>query len=1463
MAEINLSSYETTNPRIYAFTTPEIPKNFGLLKIGYTATQTVEERIKQQTHNLRIIPKIEWIKLSPYFNGRFLIDLDFHKFLTKKYKIPRDKEGREWFKISPALALKYFEEFSRGKFSKKPQEIFSESYNLRDEQINAVNMTLKYFEEDKTPREFLWNAKPRFGKNLAVYELIHKLGAKKILILTNRPDIADSWYSDFQKFTKNHGGNFKFVINKKNPLLRYAEVYGKKEVEILFELENPVEIFFISLQDLKGSRYFGGDTDKLEWLPNLHFDLLIIDESHEGVDTEKTYTAFKNIHRNFTLYLSGTPFKAIANKKFDEPQIFNWSYKDEQNAKINWYEKSDAPNPYADLPRMNLFSYQLSKMIDAEILADKDFNYLYDLNEFFATDGKGNFLHKADVVKFLDVLTTRDKFPFSTPELRAELKHTFWLLQRVDSVKALAKLLQEHKIFKDYEIIIAAGNGKLENDDNTNEKSLAKVKAAAKNFEKTITLSVGQLTTGVTIPEWTAVLMLSDFKSAALYFQAAFRAQTPHRYETDNEIFHKTNCYIFDFSPARTLEIYNQFSNSLSKGGGDTETVNELLKVFPVWAEDDAGKMVELDAIEIMSLPQNLKAKDVVDSRFISNELFQNISHVFNTSNAFKKIINKIHGNDNDKDKPQKINPGNTPPPKNKTPGTKSKPDETVAEIVKNLQAAGYEISATLKKKISELVKQNTDAAEIQEKIIAEIQSKQTENDIRDKLRNFARTIPSFIMAYGDDNLTLANFDTYIDDKTFAEVTGISLAEFRILRDGGEYEGEFFEGNIFNETVFNLAVKEFLRRREEYSDYFDENLDKDIFDFIPPQKTSQIFTPRQIVIDMVDALEWENPNIFDNPNQKFFDPYIKSGLYIAEIVKRLYHNKKICAAFPNDAARLKHILENQVYGCAPSNIIFRIATNFIFGKHKNISRRNFHCIDTLKEIQAGTLADCLKKIFSVEVVILNKDRVKKFGEVFTPPEIVNKMLDAEELADVFKTLDAKILEPTAGDGAFLVGILERKLKLAKNSKDAFTALSSIYGIEIQYDNLAYARKNVADTFTAYHENFFGDFDKNAMWQILFKNIVQGDALEFFKNTRPFFEDNPFENFPLKNLKDVIVIGNPPYQADTKGDNKTYAAPVYHLFLESFWKACNRVMMIHPARCLFNAGGTPKKFMQNLLNDEHLKVILYEPDSSKIFDNVDIKGGVAVTYRDENETFGKIEVFIPFPELHSIWQKVFHRADFKSFSEIAFGRSQYRLTQKFIDENPDAPQDVFKNRKDFFISNVFTYGAKYFFDEKPNDDNEYIQVWGLISNKRYLKFIRADYIDVCENKVNFYHYKVIIPQSNGTGAIGEIVSTPLVGLPLVGNTGTFITLGAFDTRTEAANCLKYVKTKFARALLGVLKVTQHNPAATWKYVPLQDFTDTSDVPWSRSVAEIDEYLYQKYKLTPEEIEFIESKVKAMD
>ena len=337
----------------------------------------------------------------------------------------------------------------------------------------------------------------------------------------------------------------------------------------LLENENARQVAFLSLQDLKGSKYFGGVFDKLQWVTTIPWDVLVIDEAHEGVDTFKTDTAFEQIKRNFTLHLSGTPFKAIAKGRFIDEQIFNWSYEDEQEAKSSW--EGEENNPYEKLPRLNMFTYQMSKMIMDEVdkgsqIDGDNVDYAFDLNEFFATkDEDGKFKYEVDVKKWLDTLTRNEKYPFSTPALRDELKHTFWLLNRVASAKALAALLKEHPVFENYEIIIAAGDGKAESEDITaNETSLKKVREAIANSDKTITLSVGQLTTGVTIPEWTAVMMLSNLKSPSLYMQAAFRAQNPNTWsegvaETE-KLYQKENAYVFDFAPERTLIIFDEFA---------------------------------------------------------------------------------------------------------------------------------------------------------------------------------------------------------------------------------------------------------------------------------------------------------------------------------------------------------------------------------------------------------------------------------------------------------------------------------------------------------------------------------------------------------------------------------------------------------------------------------------------------------------------------------------------------------------------------------------------------------------------------------------------------------------------------------------------------------------------------------------------------------------------------------------
>ena len=346
------------------------------------------------------------------------------------------------------------------------------------------------------------------------------------------------------------------------------------------------------------------------------------------------------------------------------------------------------------------------------------------------------------------------------------------------------------------------------------------------------------------------------------------------------------------------------------------------------------------------------------------------------------------------------------------------------------------------------------------------------------------------------------------------------------------------------------------------------------------------------------------------------------------------------------------------------------------------------------------------------------------------------------------------------------------------------------------------------------------------------------------------------------MKFDFVIGNPPYQDENVGEQEQYRPPVYHKFLEEAYNVADVVEMIHPARFLFNAGSTPKAWNKEMLCDEHLKVLYYEQDSSKVFSNTDIKGGVSVTYRNINKNYGAIDTFTAFPELNSILKKVVvNNKNFKSFSDIIYGRNIYRFTNIMHKENPDAINKLSKGHAYDLSSNVFDRLSDIFFEKKPIDENEYIQIFGRQNNERVYRYVRKDYI-ACTGD-NLDKWKLFVPKANGTGAIGEVLSTPLIGAPLIGATETFISIGAFSNKEDASRALLYVKTKFARAMLGILKVTQDNTKDKWAKVPMQDFTEKSDIDWTKSVADIDRQFYYKYGFSKEEIDFIETNVKEMD
>lgn len=518
-------------------------------------------------------------------------------------------------------------------------------------------------------------------------------------------------------------------------------------------------------------------------------------------------------------------------------------------------------------------------------------------------------------------------------------------------------------------------------------------------------------------------------------------------------------------------------------------------------------------------------------------------------------------------------------------------------------------------------------------------------------------------------------------------------------------------------------------------------------------------------------------------------------------------------------------------------------------------------------------------------------------------------------------IDSRCLEITCGEAPYLVsrydastgelipfarriGMLDRKFRvLNENAADekewlkyAYHALQSIYGYEYQGDNLLIARINVLMAFMdAMQEKWQREPTEQELLQaaeIISWNIWQMDGLKgtvpvdalyakeqqlsvFSEIGMPEQEEKAqqcrINDWRGKNkltyidrktrkgreMKFDFVIGNPPYQEEQKGDSNT-ATPVYHKFMDAAYAVSDKVLLITPARFLFNTGYTPKPWNQERLNDTHFKIIKYYTDAAEAFSGVEIKGGVAISYRDMEKKFGPIEVFTTFPMLNKIFHKVIEREDFKSLCDVIITSFAYHFTQTLYDENPHLRGRASKGHDFDLQSNVFDTFPEVFFDEKPSD-GDYIRILGRAQNQRCWKYIKRSYVNHVDNLDT---HKLFFSKATGTGQFGETLPDGVPGYPGDGATITFLSIGYFSSRYEIDMCQKYLKTKFARALLGVLKATQNGSKPVFRMIPIQDFTPASDIDWSVSIAEIDRQLYKKYNLTEAEITFIETHVKEM-
>lgn len=855
---------------------------------------------------------------------------------------PNDTPGKATFSLRPEQQAAIDQTYHYWQQTSSPKVPTNDS-TVKSSQPQTLSVDIP--STKPSPRQFLWNAKPRFGKTFAAYEFARKINAWRILIITNRPAISDAWASDFFAHVapktnyifasaKPHSCSTPTTTKISPPTpaistdilpaqaLSNSRIYSRSELIRRPELLARPLVFFISLQDIKGKDLTSADfKTKNQWIFDVEkgWDLLIIDESHEGIKTAKTSAVLNQLKANFTLYLSGTPFRALADQDFSADQIFNWTYLDEQKS-------------YRDRPRLDFRICNLSDCFASNDHQPRPLNMSshlpLDLGGLFQTSG-AQFAYPVAVQSWLDYMALIFR---SQPDLH----HTFWLLSKVNDCKALQIVLAQHSFFQDYKVVLAAGKM-------SSSAVLSNVRSAIgsrPDQAKTITLSCGRLTTGITIPEWAAVFMLystNDLSrlSSAQYLQTVFRAQNPNPASAQT----KTKSYVFDFAPDRVLTILQDYAQSLCNLPPD-RALPELLKYLTVSTLNASkNQFTLLGAVDVMELPRRLVAQEIVDGGFVfSNKLF-NIHNIFHASAAAQKVINKLTALR--KNRLEK-SPSQLPLPTTKLDAAGqplTNPElinQAFQEVLKNPKYRKF--NSQTRQKLHNLALLETmenfaldelspaDQINFENALrevrdtasrLARRQKKREEDNYRDKLRGFSRTIPMLLHTYGEPNFTFSDLAEKIPDQIFLELTGLTKSDFALLR----------REQYFNEPNCDLAIREFMRREKSLANYFLPDADQDIFDFIPLQYGTRVLTPKFTAEKLLQKLEVARPGIFRSRDHKFFDPAAKSGVFLTLIIKKLYQNLR--PDFPSDRDCLFHILTHQIYAWSPDEISHRIVKNTV------------------------------------------------------------------------------------------------------------------------------------------------------------------------------------------------------------------------------------------------------------------------------------------------------------------------------------------------------------------------------------------------------------------------------------------------------------------------------------------------------------------------------------------------------
>lgn len=1292
---------------------------------------------------------------------------------------------------------------------------------LRSEQRDAIDQAKERFckrsgrrgeyQYEVLPeyRQFLWNAKMRFGKTICAMQLMRELDVNRTLIITHRPVVGESWLQAFKQVVGSKSSEPKV---KGNSDIHKTYGFGMRSddesetVGNYYDLEKFVETpgnhyaFFVSMQYIRLSELVNSKTqaknagagnttsvsnEKLKAdILKTDWDLIIIDEAHEGTLTtlgSDVFTKFLKKDKTKMLYLSGTPFNLFEN--FDpDKEVFTWDYIAEQTAKHNWnLEHPNEKNPYAELPKMNIFTYDITKNID-NIL---DQTGVFSFPEFFRTwtgnpkadkasmpeGAKGRFVHEQEVSEFLDLLCKKDaenNFPFSTNEYRQMFRHTLWVVSHVNEAAALEQLLKEHKIFRHFDVVNVAGRSET---DEQNENALDKVlKAIGDNPEKTstITISCGRLTTGVTVAPWTAVFYLKGGDRAATYMQTIFRVQSPYK-TPDGKI--KKECYVFDFAPDRTLKIVAETAKFSSMATAkekkkqegeeektqemrDKETVRDFIELCPVLSMD-GGKMSPMDVNDIYKQLENVFIDRLVRKGFDDPCLYN--QDELNKVNP--EIINHIGENG-----------GKAPDEKRKdakdTVDLSHMTDEQRAEWEEKIRQK----KAEAKKKAEEKLKKDEEfkaqweamsdeereqwlKAEA-ERIARREKAKEEREEFKKRMTNIrgiALRIPLLMYGGADagdpkDELTVDNFTRKIKDESWTEFMpkGISKEDFNKIR------------KCFNATRFEEAGKKYraLTREADFM-HIDERIRQitEIFSYFRNPDKETVLTPWRVVnmhmSDTIGGWCWydesfdEKIGVLDTPR------YVDQG----DVTRQLFDNVDLAGE-----VQTKILEINSKTGLYPLYVTY------------SLFRRR---------LDEYIKAECIDK----ETVSVQEEQV--------------------------------VWDDIVKDNMYVICNTPMAVGITRRTLFGFRQVDQKANI-----------KNV---------------------QLIERASKDQEGLVKELKSVGFWKGNSSK----QEMKFNAVVGNPPYQIMDGGGTGSSATPIYNKFVDlAKLLNPNNVSMIIPAKW-YTGGKGLDEFRANMLNDKQLIKLFDYEDSRDCFPTVDIAGGVCYFLWNKGSDNKCVVTSI----LGS-----FRNESTRYLNE----HDTFIRNQKVLDIINKVKSQTFTG---FLSQTVYVskpFGIRSFQRGFPAKPGRNISLFGSDG----ITYMEEK--DVPQNKEIVDKWKVIMSKASAehagqTDANGRkrIVSRLEVLPPYTICTESYLLLDIFDNEEEAQNLKKYIRTCFTRFLLASILITQNIVRDKFKFVPIQNYKNNSDIDWSQSIPDIDRQLYTKYNLSDDEIAFIEKMIKPMD